>query len=44
MRMSSDSGGQGAGGRGSAKSVGGCLISNGSGVLVRARSDPPGDD
>ena len=44
MRMSSDSGGQGAGGRGSAKSVGGCLISNGSGVLVRARRDPHGDD
>ena len=30
--------------KGSAKSVGGCLISNGSGVLVRARRDPHGDD
>jgi len=30
--------------RGSAKSVGGCLISNRSGVLVRARRDPHGDD
>lgn len=30
--------------RGSAKSVGGCLISRGSGVLVRVRRDPHGDD
>ena len=30
--------------KGSAKSVGGCLISNGSGVLVRVRRDPHGDD
>ena len=30
--------------RGSAESVGGCLISGGSGVLVRVRRDPHGDD
>ena len=31
-------------GRGSARSVVGCLIFSGSGVLVRARRDPHGDD
>ena len=30
--------------KGSAKSVGGCLIFRGSGVLVRVRRDPHGDD
>ena len=36
--------GRGAACRGLVKSVGGCLISKGSGVLVRMRRDPHCDD